>query len=173
MGIGTILIGLALLIVVVTLIALPLLDQRRPAIEPPSPREALEAEREATVRAIRELDFDYRTHKLSDDDYKTLRATQVQRGAEILRELDALNAQALDGEPVSGAADGIDAEIEAQVAALRHGGVTCSSCGTVAKSGDRFCARCGTALPGTSADAFVDGVDATVTSDDTQRRNAS
>jgi hypothetical protein len=144
MGIGTLLIGLALLIVVVTLIVLPLLVQQRPAVEPPSPRETLEAERAAVVRAIRELDFDYRTHKLAEEDYKTLRAAQVQYGAQLLRELDALKA-------ATGAGDNrvkadVDAEIEAQVAALRRGGATCPSCSAAVQPDDRFCPRCGSAL---------------------------
>jgi hypothetical protein len=142
MGIGTLIIGFALLIVVVLLIALPLLDQRRPAVEPPSPREALEAERETTVRAIRELDFDYRTAKLSEQDYKTLRAAQVQRGAHILRELDALKGSdaAVDG------GEDVDAQIEAQVAALRKGAPACPSCGKPISAGARFCPHCGHAL---------------------------
>ncbi|MCL5996936.1 MAG: zinc ribbon domain-containing protein [Chloroflexi bacterium] len=138
MGIGTILIGFALLIIVVTLIVLPLLDPRRPAVEPPSPREALQAEYAATVRAIRELDLDYRTHKLAEEDYKRLRADQVQRGAQILRELDALQT--------GSAADDIDADIEAQVAVLRAGNAACPACGAKGKAGDRFCARCGAPL---------------------------
>jgi rRNA maturation endonuclease Nob1 len=114
------------------LIAIPLLEQRRPAIEAPSPREVLEAEREATVRAIRELDLDFRTAKLTDEDYRLLRAAQVQRGAQILRELDALK----DGSD-------IDAEIEAQVARLRRAPAVCACCGAPFKAGDRFCANCG------------------------------
>ena len=138
MGIGTILIGFALLIIVVTLIVLPLLDARRPAVELPSPREALQAEHAVTVRAIRELDLDYRTHKLAEEDYKRLRADQVQRGAQVLRELDALQPDS--------AADDIDVDIEAQVAVLRAGNATCPACGATTKAGDRFCARCGAPL---------------------------
>jgi uncharacterized membrane protein YedE/YeeE len=44
MGIGTILVGLAVLIIVVAVIVSPLLEQRRPASLPPSPRQALELE---------------------------------------------------------------------------------------------------------------------------------
>ena len=138
MGIGTIFIGIALFVVVVVLIIIPLLEQRQPAVRPPSPREVLEAEREATVRAIRELDLDYRTAKLADEDYKALRAAQVQRGAQILRELDALK----NDDDSAGDGD-IDAEIEAQVARLRRAPIVCAACGALIKPGDRFCAHCG------------------------------
>jgi len=136
MGIGTILIGLALLIIVVVVIISPLFDQRRPAITPPSPREALEVEHEATLRAIREIDLDYRTHKLNEDDYKTLRAKQVAHGAHILREIDALKSE-----------QDIDAEIESQVATLREAQSICPACGEPVKEGDHFCAHCGAPQP--------------------------
>ena len=132
MGIGTILIGLALLIIVVVVIISPLLEQRRPAITPPAPREALEVEHEATLRAIREIDLDYRTHKLNEEDYKALRTQQVAHGAQILREIDTLKSE-----------QDIDAEIESQVAALREAQGTCPACGKPVKEGDHFCAYCG------------------------------
>ena len=135
MGIGTILIGFALLIIVGVVIVAPLLEQRRPAVTPPTPREALELERESTLRAIREIDLDYRTHKLNEEDYKALRAQQVAHGAQVLRELDTLKGE-----------QGIDAEIESQVAALRRAGDVCSACGNPVKEGDRFCAHCGASL---------------------------
>ena len=87
MPIGTLLLGLALMVIAGFIIALPLLDKRKPALQPPSKRAALEAERQDTVRAIHELDFDYRTHKINDDDYKHLR--------EALDVLDDQDATAL------------------------------------------------------------------------------
>jgi hypothetical protein len=106
MPFGTLLLALALLIVVGLLVAVPLLDKPAPAIEPPAAREQLEAERLAVIRAIRELDFDFKTGKLNDDDYKQLREAEVKRGAEILRALDQHKADA----------HAIDAAIEAAVA---------------------------------------------------------
>lgn len=162
MGIGTLLIGLALLIVVAALVALPLMDRRLPVVEPPSPRDQLEAERRAIVASIRDLDFDHRTHKLAEADYTALRLAQVQRGAEVLRQLEALqrpdNASA---DPAASEQDRrIDREIETAIAALKQqapagqppapsaaGGQTvCSQCGRPAKTGDRFCSGCGHAL---------------------------
>jgi rubrerythrin len=155
MPLGTLLLGLAILAVVVAIIALPLFDRKTPFKRQPSQREALENERRDVVRAIRELDFDYRTGKLNEDDYKRLRETQVQRGADILRQLDQLN-EAADSRRDA------DAEIEQRVAAIRQQPSTretdavvqdgqatslaCPACGSRVSAADRFCPQCGHAL---------------------------
>lgn len=149
MPLGTLFLGLALLIVVVIVVALPLLDRKTPAIQPPSRREALEQERRAIISAIRELDFDFRTGKIGEADYKLLREARVARGAQILRELAELDETE----------DDVEADIEAQVARLRTvraadgqaragrpGTVTCPSCGHVAGANDKFCPQCGQRL---------------------------
>lgn len=126
-GIGTLLAGLALLVFVVALVMMPLLKPKTPLAQPTSQRDMLEAERAAIVRSIRDLDFDYRTHKLNEQDYRSLRLALVQRGAEVLRELDSLKQQpspasTQDAEDDVDALDASrDAEIEAAVARLRQG----------------------------------------------------
>jgi len=157
LGIGTWLAGLALLLIVAALVALPLLDRQAPLAEPPSVRDALEAERQAIVRGIRELDFDFRTRKLDEADYRVLRQAQVLRGADILRRIEAIDQAeaAAGGQDATGpGADRIDAEIEARVAALKGGepdgaatkdqaAVACPSCGAPTRAGDLFCGKCG------------------------------
>lgn len=158
MPIGTLLLGLALLIIIGFVIALPLFDRRRAALQPPTKRQSLEGERRDIVRAIRELDFDHRTHKINDDDYKQLREQHVQRGAQVLRELSALDAaaDALDvtiapAATVASDADAADIAIERRIAALRKGGKhaahpskgTCPNCGKAITSADKFCPQCG------------------------------
>lgn len=162
-GIGTLLIGLALLAVVVVLAMMPLLEPKTPLARPASQRDALEAERAAIVRSIRDLDFDYRTHKLNEADYQALRLGLVQRGAEVLRELDALDKAApASAQPVAQDADDdaattdatLDTEIEAAVARLKQGavsvaartGAVCPACGRPVLPNDRFCATCGQSL---------------------------
>lgn len=150
MSFGTLFLGLALLIVVVVVVALPLLDRKTPAIQPLSPREALEQARRAVVGAIRELDFDHRTGKIGDEDYKRMREAYVARGAQILRELAELDDEERD----------VDAEIEAQVARFRTvrssenraragapGAIICPHCGHRAGANDKFCPQCGQRLP--------------------------
>lgn len=149
MPLGTLFLGLALLIIVIVVVALPLLDRKTPAIQPLSRREALEQERRVVISAIRELDFDYRTGKIGEADYKRLRESRVARGAQILRELAELNDEEGD----------VDAEIEAQIACFRTvrlpdgrlravppGEVICPSCGHAAGATDKFCPQCGQRL---------------------------
>jgi hypothetical protein len=135
---GTLLLGLALFAIVGLIIALPLMDRRRPAVRAPARRDALEAERQDIVRAIRELDFDHRTRKINDEDYKQLREGYIQRGAAVLRELSMTNERDMD------------AEIEQRVAALRSAGDAaaslCPACGATVGTASNFCPKCGTPL---------------------------
>lgn len=54
-------------------------------------RERLEAAREAKYREIRELELDFRTGKLSDEDFGALDRQLRGEAVEILRELDDLD----------------------------------------------------------------------------------
>jgi rubrerythrin len=141
MAAGTLLFGLALLILVVLVVSWPLFGRKRPAVRPASRRESLEREREAIVREIRELDFDYRTGKVNDEDYRRLREARVARGAAILRELaDLEQGTVLDPEQA----------IEEQIARLRtvltsngKSPIACPQCGQPVRPSDRFCPQCG------------------------------
>jgi hypothetical protein len=137
--IGTYLLALALVLVLGLVIALPLFDRKRPALKPLSKRETLEHERQDIIRAIREIDFDHRTGKINDEDYKRVREDYVQRGAAVLRELNTL--EEVDVEDV----------IEAKVAALRKthddaGALHCPKCRAGISTADKFCPQCGHAL---------------------------
>lgn len=54
----------------------------------------LVAQREAALRALRDLALDHTTGKMSDADYETLRRGQEAAALEALRRLDALAAVA-------------------------------------------------------------------------------
>ena len=54
-------------------------------------REHLEAARAAKYREIRELELDFRTGKLSDEDFRALDRQLRGEAVEILRELDDLS----------------------------------------------------------------------------------
>jgi len=75
------------------------------------------SERDAVLQAIRDLDFDYRLGKLSNEDYETLRAQYTARGVAILQQLDA--AAGLAEETAMGA-ESLEEEIEAEVRRLRR-----------------------------------------------------
>jgi hypothetical protein len=74
----------------------------RPFLREPAPREdrldargeleqrrlALAEERDRALAALKELEFDHRTGKVSDDDYRALVAPLRRRAAEALRALE-------------------------------------------------------------------------------------
>ncbi|MDR7483947.1 MAG: hypothetical protein QN187_01310 [Armatimonadota bacterium] len=59
----------------------------------PDPRAALEAARDAGLRSLKDLELDWATGKLSDEDYRTQRAALEAETAAIVRQLAALEPQ--------------------------------------------------------------------------------
>jgi hypothetical protein len=89
------LLGAAIAIAAVLLVARPFLREpdaaddrleRRGELE--QRRLALAEERDQALAALKELEFDHRTGKISDDDYRTLVAPLRRRAAEALRALE-------------------------------------------------------------------------------------
>ena len=70
-------------------------------------RRQVESERSQREAALKELEFDYRTRKLSEEDYQELRAVYRVEAAEVLKALDQGSAAPGDLEAL------IDAEIAA------------------------------------------------------------
>jgi hypothetical protein len=85
---------LAVLAVVIFLIAGPL-RRRRPEANPPEPaaRAELEAAKEAKFREIRDAELDYRTGKLSREDWRAIDASLRAEAVEVLRRIDALDRE--------------------------------------------------------------------------------
>jgi hypothetical protein len=84
-------------------------------------RERLLMVYERVLGNIRDLDEDLTTNKMSEADYATERELWVQRGIQVLKSLDALNAkQILTTSSVTEDIDrAIDKRIEAAIAAYR------------------------------------------------------
>jgi hypothetical protein len=92
---AALIVGLALAVACVVLVALPFL--REPAApddrlhgpdELEQRRLGLAEERDRALAALKELEFDHRTGKVSDDDYRDLVGPLRRRAAESLRALD-------------------------------------------------------------------------------------
>lgn len=79
----------AVLFAAAAVIALYLLAPtfRRTAVPLADPRAALQAARSAALRALHDLDLDWETGKLSDDDYRAQRAALEAEAAAIGRRL--------------------------------------------------------------------------------------
>ena len=81
---------LVVLAVVAVVVAWPLYRVARPTpgAGEPSEVEALEAARDAKLGEIRDSELDYRTGKLSEEDWRTIDAQLRAEAADILRQLD-------------------------------------------------------------------------------------
>jgi hypothetical protein len=167
MDIGAILLLLALLLAVGIYLFTPFL-RRGARRSKPADRElsSLMAERDRVINALQELDFDHGLGKIPEEDYPAQRAELLQRGAGVLRQLDALApgpsraggaGERLERAAAARRADGSagaapsDDEIESMLAARRktrkeRSAGFCPRCGKPILASDRFCPNCGKAL---------------------------
>lgn len=79
----------AIIAAVVMLVSAPLRHQRSPEDGRRDSRIELEAEREAKYREIRDAELDFRTGKLSEEDYRALNDGLRSEAVAILRRMDA------------------------------------------------------------------------------------
>jgi len=115
----------------------------------PEPRRS---ERDEAVNALREIEFDRATGKLSDVDYAELKRRYTQ---------EAIIAMRREGSPASVEGSGDD-EIEAAIRAFRSGHPTCPTCGPRPEPDADFCSNCGRYMHDrcASCGAPVDALDA-------------
>lgn len=104
-------IGYLILAVVVIAVAAfvmrPLMTtQREPAISVPARFADLQARRHYLLQAIRDVDFDFASGKMLDDEYRETRSNYIREAAVVLRDL----------EKESG---GLDEEIDVEILQLR------------------------------------------------------
>ena len=88
-------VGVVLAVACVLLVARPFLRDPAPKddrLDAPEPQEelrvALTEERDRALAALKELEFDHRTGKISDEDYRELVGPLRRRAAETLKALD-------------------------------------------------------------------------------------
>jgi hypothetical protein len=93
---------------------------------------ALAPEQDAVV-ALREIEFDRATGKLSDADYEELRSRYTQRALTALR---------------AGGGDSAEDAAEAAVLAYRSRLKQCATCGPRPEPDAAYCSSCGRFLPG-------------------------
>ncbi len=106
------------------------------------------AQRDAAFQALRELNFDHRVGKITDEDFVAFEARLKQAAANSLRALDGLETE-IDEELDSV----IERSIRQRHAGLVASGRSCPACGKPAAPEDKFCAACGAALPSQRAPA--------------------
>jgi NADH pyrophosphatase NudC (nudix superfamily) len=168
MEITAILVSLAILILVAVYLYAPFVQGRaRRVTEEEHELSALLAERDRVINSLQELDFDYKLGKIPEEDYPAQRSSLLQKGADILRQIDsiapepasvqdvdariekAIAARRADASLVK--AEVSDEDLEAMIAARRKGRKErssgfCPKCGKPVMASDRFCPSCGKSL---------------------------
>lgn len=131
---------------VLALIFQPLL-QARPAMawSAPSALDDLEDDspKARALAALREIEFDRETGKLSDADYQELYARYQARAVEALRAEEASRGQA----PASDVEGIVAAKVQALRSGQAGGGRICPTCGPRPEADAVFCSSCGSRLP--------------------------
>lgn len=92
----------AVFLAVVWFVAVPLRDGRADAVERRERAELadLEAAKEAKYAEIRDAEMDFRTGKLSEEDYRALDRTLRAEAVQLLRRIDAVAPAAQDRDAV-------------------------------------------------------------------------
>lgn len=145
-----------LLMSVVYLIARPFVAPLRYARE--VTLEQLHADRDRLRAQLRELDMDFETGKLAQEEYERYRARRLQQIEATTRaihetddteEAPALEAQPEGEEPPT--TEELEQELERRIAARKRvleelEAHACPGCGTTIDPDDRFCRKCGADL---------------------------
>jgi hypothetical protein len=110
---------------------------KRAPVRPATPMRADEGQ-ELAIAALREVEFDRATGKLSDADYAILRERYASQALAVMR---------------AGAANALESDdpAEAAVRAYRSAHPTCGKCGIRPETDAIYCSNCGSYLPGKCA----------------------
>jgi predicted RNA-binding Zn-ribbon protein involved in translation (DUF1610 family) len=166
-NIVALMIALALLFLTLPYVASPFIDERRRKKTSSKPADPVENfHREDIFIALRDLDFDYQTGKVIQEDYDNLRIHLMIQAATFVHDptLDQ-PAKPADDDPLealikarkktlalSPQCTHCDAPLHPQdkycPACGQSTGVHCPSCGKSLVVDDRFCSSCGTPLQG-------------------------
>jgi hypothetical protein len=162
-GLLSLITGTALAIVALCLVLAPLVSNAAPTVDARAradndARVADEEEQVGAVAALREIEFDRATGKLSDADYLDLKQRYTRAALDELRARDA--APSIVDVPVTSSSVplSLDDAIEAAIARARESQPKCVVCGPRPETDAIYCSSCGRYLPGNCGrcDAPVD-----------------
>jgi hypothetical protein len=116
-----------------------------PEPEPVSPFAHLDERKAAIYENLRDLQFEYRLGKLSDEDYQHTKLDLQKELAGVLAEVDRLRAE------LTTAGVAPVAEPPKKAAAPKPSGYICPSCGAKFEQKLKFCGECGKPMKAASA----------------------
>ena len=138
----------AILIVAVVTLTLLVRQQDLPQPVPPSPTFHLEERKKAIYESLRDLQFEYRMRKLSDQDYAETKLDLQRQLAVVLAEMEKLQAKAEKAGPALAAtAPATTASAPAQAEPKPVS--VCPHCAKEFFQPMKFCGECGQAIPAT------------------------
>jgi len=153
MQLASVFLLLIVFLLVALYVALPFVRRVRGVRGVDQALSALLTERDRVLTALQELDFDNSLGKIPAEEYPSQRAVLVQRGAEILRQLDERPATAMKPAATSNilapaASDDDFEDLIAKRRSKRNGktGGFCPQCGKPVLLSDQFCPKCGHSL---------------------------
>ena len=144
MTVGAMILGLALLVLIASIVLRPLTARARRDGVLPEPRQ--QPHLEHVLAALRDLDFDHQMGRVSGEDYTPARAGLLAKAA-----------QAIDQHQESSVEDMLEARVKEIRRRLDEDApaASCAHCGGRLLPEDRFCTRCGD--PQTGACPFCGG----------------
>ena len=113
-----------------------------PVPEPESPFAHLDERKAAIYENLRDLQFEYRVGKLSDEDYQSTKKDLQRELAGVLAEVDRLKAQLT--EPKARAATTTPKpQATPNGSSRKEPGFVCEACGAKFEKNMKFCGECG------------------------------
>jgi hypothetical protein len=129
MQISSLFVGFALLVAAVAYVSRPFFEKPRSGAKA-TPKVGDARTRDAVLSALRDLDFDFKTGKIVEEDYQPLRAQLLLQAAQLM------NAEKKEEE-----------QLESLIQSRRNSRkAACPTCGKKLVLGDAFCSSCGSKL---------------------------
>jgi hypothetical protein len=129
----TLVAAVVLVVAATTLFTLFVRAKDIPAPDPVSPTQHLDERKAAIYENLRDLQFEYRVGKLSDDDYQQTKLALQKELAGVLAEIDKANQETPKAKPST-------------PKGKPPAGVVCPHCGAKFSNTMKFCGECGKAM---------------------------
>jgi len=131
MEISSLLIGLVLFIAALVFVSRPFRQKQHAGLKARKVEEQPGARRAAVLSALRDLEFDFKTGKVGEEDYTPVRAQLMAEAAQFIEQEQEEEKK-------------LEALIQTRRVA-HEAAILCEHCGTALEADQRFCSKCGTA----------------------------